>query len=334
MNKKKYIKGNYPDLFTAAGKAKIDAEEIVNELGYRNCALPRTHYKDESLSVKIRFILSYLQTYLSLCGNNILFFQYPSTKAFKFLTLAKKRKCKIILLIHDLNCLRGASVPRELKCIEMADVVIVHTQAMRKWLEDKGIRKKYIVLEIFDYLKAQESPTPTDYSNIRVAFAGNIGKSVFIDQLEFNNIALDLFGVGAEHRVLNKGVTYKGCYPPEELAKHITAHYGLVWDGDSIETCDGDLGNYLRIIASHKLSMYLSAGIPVIVWEDSAMADYVRNNNVGIAVKSLKDLDRILPEIPSTTYNEMRHNVKKIAGKLKSGNYLKIAIAKAEQEIK
>ena len=329
--KKKYIQGNYPDKFTAGGKAKIDAEEVANKLGYNNCGLKRTYYKSQSIAVNLRYLLSRIKVWFGLKQNSLLFFQFPSTKAVKFERIAKARNCKIIMLIHDLMSPRGHIRKSELECLSLADVLIVHTEAMKQWLISQGIDKPYVVLEIFDYLNATDSPLPDDYNTIKVAFAGNLGKSNFLDKLSFNNITLQLFGIGFEKRNLKSGISYIGCYPPDHLAEHIKAHYGLVWDGDSIDTCDGERGEYLRLISPHKLSMYLSAGIPAIVWEDSAMANFVKEYEVGLTIKSLEELDTLLPSIPADEYNKMRKNVSTLSKSLGNGHYLTSAIKKAEE---
>lgn len=329
--KKKYIAGNYPDLYTAGGKAKIDAEDIVRQLNYVNGGANRGKYRDKSVQVKLRYLYSRLKLWLNIGRGDILFFQFPSTKHYKTALFAKNRGCKIIMLVHDLNSLRGKIVKTEQLCLELADVLIVHTEQMKEWLISKGLKKDYVVLDIFDYLNATKGPEPLDYNDIRIAFAGNLGKSLFLDKLVLNNVTLELFGIGIDQRTLQKGLTYKGTFSPEDLANHMKVHYGLVWDGDSIDTCEGPLGSYLKLIASHKLSMYLSAGIPVIVWEESAMAAFVKRHGVGVAIKGLRELDQLPKLISADKYEGMRNNTKEISKFLSEGKFLKKAVVEAEK---
>lgn len=328
--KRQYIQGNYPDKYTAGGKAKIDAEEVVDKLGYDNCGVKRSYYPDKSVAVNIRYLLSRFKVWAGLSKETVLFFQFPSTKAIKFETLAKKKGCRIIMLVHDLMSPRGRVRKSEFQCLSLADVIIVHTDAMKQWLISKGITKPIVILEIFDYLNATMSPIPEKYEAIQVAFAGNLGKSEFLDTLSFNSITLQLFGIGIENHKLKDGLVYKGCFPPDQLSEHMNVHYGLVWDGDSIDTCEGERGGYLKLIAPHKLSMYLSAGIPAIVWEGSAMAKFVKTHEVGLTIKSLKELDSLLPSISKERYEEMRRNVSRLSKSLSEGYYLTTAVKKAE----
>lgn len=328
--KKKYIQGNYSDKFTAGGKAKIDAEEIVDKLGYVNCGVKRSYYPDKSIAVNLRYLLSRIKVWFGLDKETVLFFQFPSTKAVKFEMLAKKKGCRIIMLVHDLMSPRGLVRKTEFQCLSLADVIIVHTEAMKDWLISKGITQPIVILEIFDYLNATQSPMPKNYDSIQVGFAGNLGKSDFLDELSFKSITLQLFGIGIEKHQLKSGLVYKGCFAPDQLADHMSVHYGLVWDGDSIDTCEGERGGYLKLIAPHKLSMYLSAGIPAIVWEESAMAKFVKDHKVGLTIKSLKDLDTLLPSISKEEYAEMRRNAADISKSLGGGYYLSTAVKKAE----
>ena len=126
---------------------------------------------------------------------------------------------------------------------------------------------------------------------------------------------------------------YQGCYPPEKLGRNLKSDFGLVWDGESTKTCSGIGGEYLRLIAPHKLSMYLSVGMPVIVWEESAMASFVTTNNVGVAIKDLKELESRIGSLTQDEIKNMRENASEMAKRLKSGYYLSNALSRAEKVI-
>lgn len=325
---KQYIAGNYPDTFTASSKAKLDAEEILKNLGFSNCGLSQSHIPAKTPKAYLRLIRSIMKTALSMSKNGILFLQHPCSADIRYAKIAKKRNNKIILLIHDLNHLRDWNDKGELELIEMADVIIVHTSEMAQLLKSYGIDKEFVVLEIFDYLHGSTVPERNN-NNIKVAFAGNLGKSKFLEKIKFENINLNLYGIGGENKEYQRGIEYKGCFPPDKLAENMEADYGLVWDGDSIQECTGQLGEYLRIIAPHKLSMYLSAKLPVIVWSESAMAKFVEKYNVGITISSLEEIEKKLPPINSKEYEILKNNVNDISHKLSEGYFLTKALDKA-----
>lgn len=77
---------------------------------------------------------------------------------------------------------------------------------------------------------------------------------------------------------------------------------GLVWDGESVDSCTGQYGEYLKINSPFKFSLYLAANRPVVVWSKSALASYVKEYKLGICVDSLKDIEKT---IKSLTIDEL-----------------------------
>lgn len=332
MSKKKFfISGNYPDRFTASGKAKIDVEEILCQKDFFNVGLKQSRYKAKSFKAYLRLILSIGKIYGFLKGNGYVLIQHPRSQNLRYIKLAKRRNLKVVVLIHDLNSLRDWDDTNEKEILNAADILIVHTEAMRDWLKSKNIGKEYVVLELFDYLHASQVNSVHDSNKYQIAFAGNLGKSQFIDKLNPKKVNVNLYGIGIEKRKLNSGVEYKGCFPPDKLAENIIADFGLVWDGDDIDTCGGQLGEYLRLISPHKLSMYLSSGLPVIVWKQSAMAPFVEKHDVGITIESLSEIDEKIANMSNEDYDKLRNNVSSISKKLSAGYFMSKAVENAQR---
>ena len=117
------------------------------------------------------------------------------------------------------------------------------------------------------------------------------------------------------------------------MIQNLQGKYGLVWDGDTIETCSGGKGEYLRINNPHKLSLYLAIGLPVIIWDEAAEADFVLKEHVGITVKSLYELSDKLSKVSDSDYENMKHNAQIVGARLRNGEYMTKAIKKAEEKI-
>ena len=96
-----------------------------------------------------------------------------------------------------------------------------------------------------------------------------------------------------------------------------------MWDGDSVETCSGAWGEYLKYNNPHKASLYLASGIPVIIWERAALANYILQNDVGITIRSLEDLDDVLSTISQNRYIQLRKNAIKQSEIIRSGENTK-----------
>ena len=170
------------------------------------------------------------------------------------------------------------------------------------------------------------SPKSKSYDKT-VCFAGNLFKSTFLQKLAMEEHKIDVYG---PNKLDNypECIDYKGQFSPEELPNHLNQSFGLIWDGDSIETCEGHYGEYMKFNNPHKTSLYITTGLPILIWREAAMAQFVINNNIGIAIDSLIDLDKILDDVTIDEYRVMRKNVLELSKDLKNGNYTKRIVKK------
>jgi hypothetical protein len=228
--------------------------------------------------------------------------------------------------VHDLDYIRENDRKRrkkEIRTFNLADELIVHTPAMADELKKQGVRVPLKILILFDYLTSINDvyKEPDIHS---VVFAGNIRKSDFVELLINNdiwNIKTFMYGVNNLEYPENSNFHYKGIFTSEDISQ-IKGAWGLVWDGDSIETCSSNKGLYLRYNSSHKISLYLVAEKPVIVWSQSSLRYFVEEQGIGIVVDSLLDIPELLSGITETHYREYVENVKKISEKLRAGAFL------------
>ncbi len=75
-----------------------------------------------------------------------------------------------------------------------------------------------------------------------------------------------------------------------------------------------------------KASFYLRAGLPIIVWKESAIAPLVEEKGVGFAINSLKELPGRLASISEEEYAGMLTQTKQMAIAINNGENLKKAI--------
>lgn len=326
-----FISKNYKDRYTASSKAKMDCERIVEKKGFKNIGLPSTCFQKYYIGRLLTFI-SNKYALMRMPTNSIAFLQYPVYGYSNQVNECIRNKNKIITIVHDLNVLRGIDQFSNIKILEFSDILIVHTEQMRGWLVSHLNVKKVLVLSLFDYLYSEVEDCGDCKCNFdlkSVAFAGNLKKSVFLDKVRFDRIQLNIFGSGIEFRSLNEGCVYQGCFYPYDLRKHLNSMFGLVWDGDSIETCSGETGEYLKYNIPHKLSMYISCGIPVIVWSQSAMADFVFNKKIGLVIDSIAEIEEIISKLSKSDYENMYANVMSLKVKVTSGYFLSKSIEEA-----
>ena len=143
------------------------------------------------------------------------------------------------------------------------------------------------------------------------------------------SVVFQLMGINYDDTYENSNVTYLGAFSPDDVPNHLTNGFGLVWDGDSLDTCSGPTGNYLRYNNPHKLSLYLASGLPVIVWGDSAEADFVLKNGLGLTVSSLRELETQLADLSEEEYSVFLSNVRKVSKQLRDGHFLKQALSRS-----
>ena len=216
-----------------------------------------------------------------------------------------------------------ADVSEEIKNFNSFNYIIAHNQSMIKWLKDNGVTSPIISLEIFDYLYCGPS---VNLNKREVVFAGNLQKSTFLKMMNPSNYSLNLFG--NEFVSESKNVHYFGSFHPDKLIENLKGGFGLVWDGDSLDECTGSTGKYLQFNNPHKTSLYVAAGLPIIIWKKAALAEFIDKYNIGICINSLHDLDDILLKVTDEEYNVMVNNMQVVREDLINGKFLENALNK------
>ena len=75
------------------------------------------------------------------------------------------------------------------------------------------------------------------------------------------------------------------------------------------------------------------SGLPIIVWENAAIAKFVLKEKIGITIGSLYEIQDKLDALTENEYIDMRENTKPIASKLSKGGFLKTALDLLMEEI-
>jgi len=313
----------------AGFKARVDVENIVS-----GRYTPLYPYKNRNN--RLSQMLQLFREMRKVNKDDYILVQYPLVTFNKIAKHIMKSK-KIILLIHDLNELRfGKAVTTEEKqVIDKAVAIISHNSKMTEYLKGHGISgEKIFNLDIFDYLAEMKPAADHTDDECCMCFAGNLEKSTFIYNLPKNTTALGFNAYGINYKEdKNADINYMGSFEPSELLDVLKGRFGLVWDGEKCDTCSGCLGNYMRYNNPHKLSMYIAAGIPVIVWSESAAADFVKSKNIGFSVGSLAEIPEIIEKMDKDKYLAYRDNTLKIREQIIQGESLKRILDAVEKYI-
>ena len=349
---KYYLKEEFlkdKNIKNAGNKARNDVEEIVKQEGFSPLLLTvEDWYKMRTIKAQQHKSKALAQAFSRLKPGDQLLIQFPMLHHSFFTTyLVKKlqaRGVKVYFIIHDLEVLRYANldtVPlkhkirvhlQESSLLKQADGLIAHNPVMKSVLVDKGISEKKIVsLGIFDYLIPDFQEKEELSKDQPIIVAGNLAqeKAGYLYDLP-SSPAYNLYGVGFDETRKLANQEYFGSFLPDELPAALSGGFGLVWDGDSSETCSGVFGEYLRYNNSHKASLYLASGFPLVVWKQSALSSFVLENQCGIAVESLHDLAQVIEQLTQNDYQKLLKNVRSVGQKIRKGNYLHTALSQYE----
>lgn len=324
----KYI----PSDKNANQKAPEDIENIFKK-NFGN--VYRIYYTNRRVVRNIDLIRNYLKLkWLKNKKNIVLFVQWPlySKKPFQDDFVFRLRFKKTVAVIHDIDSLRffpndSERIKKDIEIFNKFNIIICHNSNMKNWLKNNGVKTSIINIKLFDYLgeNFQNIIHEKDY---RIIFAGNLDKSIFLKNIDTVLCKRILIYGSLPKYALPKNIIYKGSYSPNELRKKIEGEFGLIWDGESSESCIGENGNYMKFNNPHKLSLYISCGLPVIVWSKAAIADFIVTHKIGIIVNDLKQIDFILDSINNEQYQEYLNNVKKLKTQILNGEYTKNVIRK------
>ena len=331
----------------AGNKARNDVEEIVKREGYQPLLLTvEDWYQMGTVKAQQHKAKALAQAFSQLKSGDQLLIQFPMLHHSFFTTrLVRKiqrRGVQVYFIIHDLEALRYANldtVPlkhkirvhlQESSLLKVVDGVIAHNPIMKSVLVEKGLPEhKLVSLEIFDYLIPNYQEKDGQSKDQPIIVAGNLAqeKAGYLYQLPARP-AYNLYGVGFDESRALENEAYFGSFLPDELPAALEGGFGLVWDGDSAETCSGVFGEYLRYNNSHKASLYLASGFPLVVWKQSALSHFVLEKNCGVAVESLHDLKNTIENLSDADYQELVANAKNIGKKIRDGFYLTSALKK------
>lgn len=337
--------------FNAGLKAPQDCEKILLQKGYQKICIPLFHGGNKIIN-KAKNFLKYTVLF-HLKSESVIVVQHPqyiSGLYMDFLKWVKRlKRCSFIFIIHDLESLRCLFIENQIryqkidkKMYEIGDIMIAHNEKMKKYMvEQCNVPEgKIVVLHLFDYLSENIRQFKTDdvSKDDGVIIAGNLhrDKTGYIYKLTqlHTHTKFNLYGVNWDKQENeHQNWEYKGSFTPEELPKHLEGAFGLVWDGDSTQICNGAAGKYVQYNNPHKVSLYIASGIPVLIWEKAAMAEFVTENQIGVALDNLNCIDEVIEKITEEEYHNMRENIQKISERVRRGDYISEAIMEAEKRL-
>ena len=314
------------DIVHGGMKARLDVEAFLRDSGKWDVF---DTGRMKSKPARLLRIVRSLVWLLRQPRRTVFLLQYPihGGRAQRAIGALLLRRFRVAVMLHDLDELRDGTGTPPTSLLERASFII-STGRLHERLDNTLKDIPLSVLELWDYrVVADFSPGPCDPAS-PVLFAGSLWpvKVSWLYRRDANRPGLCISGHGYD--LANNpgcGDTLRPSFPPDNPVFNPAVGWGLIWDGHKIDGADA-ADDYERINQPHKLSLYLTCGLPVIVWDKSYAARWVTANGCGIVTPSLADIPGILAKITPAEHEGMRRRSLACGAKVSHGYYLLAAL--------
>lgn len=328
LNRQSYLENN------GGSKAINDCMAIALANGYKEIPF----YKKQKYLSFIRLLCCPAKSQLLIQHP----LRLPKIYGKLFRNIIRIKKFHTVTIIHDLEMLRKVYVKNEeeneeeMEWLKEYKEIIAHNNSMRNFLLTEFClpANNIYTLGIFDYLLAGTPKENFGGDRMAAVIAGNLTRTraeylYHLSELKLDRLTISLYGFGYEQVSEIKGIKYKGQLSSEEIPDEISQYgWGIAWDGNSLYTCSGETGEYLQYINQHRISLYLASGIPVITWEKSGLSSFIKENSIGICVRTFLEIQETIEKITDEEYFLMRKNAYRMGLQLRKGAYFTEALSK------
>lgn len=293
--------------------------EIARGLGYREIGIYYYNVASDSPSERSKRLDGIMA---SISFGDIVILQSPTWNGWEFdhefVHKLKDLRVQLVVFIHDVGPLMFPSnaylMPNYMAMYNQADVVIVPSEKMLQRLREQGLTvEKVLIQGLWDHPHQLQLERPL--FKRQLFFAGSLERFPDLQNWTYGT-PLRVFA-NQEKTNPHANLTIEGWRRDEALLLELSqGGFGLVWDtvSNSEENTD-----YYQLNASHKLSTYLTAGIPVIVPRSLSASHLIEERGLGFVVDSLEEADRRVQEITEGSYHEMLERVAGLSFLLKEG---------------
>lgn len=240
-----------------------------------------------------------------------------------YLILLLKR-IKLIIVAIDLDKFRSYKYNDriEKRIYRKAAAVIAQTEKMKDVMLENGYVTPHNKVYIGNFWTILSKYNPEHDTNFgyTLAYCGNFKREAFI--LRLPELGNDFkFNVYCNKDNFDAyGLEFHSSDGIARRIQDIEGAWGLVWEGDMLETCTGHYREYLKMVYSYKASLYIAAGKPLIVWSGSAIADIVSENKLGIVVDNLFEIHEKIASLTVDDKLLMCKNVRRWSEIVRSGS--------------
>ena len=320
-----------------AEKARGDVAELSAAYGYALLtteALPKAEKWYQQLEQYARTVIDWGKLFFKLHHGDLLLVQYPYHPA-RMAPIARWalhflqwKGAKTAAWVHDLDSLRNLEDASarwsDQELLVRFDQVIAQTQRMKDYLVGQGMQEDDVItLGLQDLV--EQGDVPVRELGMSVCVAGDLSRkrSRYLHDLPRTKVQWHLFGEGWKGKAKRTDITWHG-----GKLENLEGTFGLLWGGMSCQGITGANGAYAMIASPRTASLYLTQGMPLIVWKWSAMAAFVRENKLGLVVDCIGAIPSAIANLSGEEYAEMAGNARAFGEKLRKGEMTRAALEK------
>lgn len=131
--------------------------------------------------------------------------------------------------------------------------------------------------------------------------------------------SVNIYGIEWDKVRLTSNFHYNGYSTSKDILNKLKGDFGLIWSGDETNVCAGSKGKYYEYATPHKLSMYIMAGMPIIVPNNFSIKKEILDLNIGLVINSLGEIEEKLNKISKEEYLNMQKNVIEVQKEISKG---------------
>ena len=316
-------------------KAIQDVQRIAGEEGYvaLNPTVPAVPQKWwQWVTLMGRTVFEWSKLFFKLHHGDLLLVQYPcapveAAPVLKVaLHLLQWKGAKTAAYIHDLDSLRrvkdASARWSDQELLPRFDRLIVHNGRMAAYMVGQGAKEEHVVqLGLQDVLS--NIPAPERTLEMSLCVMGDLSRkrSYYLHELPKGKLTWHLYGDNWKVKHNRPDMVYHG-----GKAEMLEGAFGLVWEGVSTKTVTGAAGAYMMLTSPRKASCYLAQGMPVIVWKWSALADFVRENHLGLVVDTIGEIPGRVAALSAEEYAVMAAAARVWGEKIRKGDMTRAAL--------
>jgi len=317
----------------AIQKVNADVVSIAKNMGYQELPIARYNASEDSpeiMAARIQGMISGVKE------GDLVVCLHPILNGFTFdvslVSALKQRGVKLVINIFDTEKLRYPEylgeqydqIGKEHVLFNQADYLIVHNKNMEEALKAVGVKTPMIQRGPFDYLMPAEEVKLSEHLERKITFVGSFDKSPFLKDWAYQT-PLSAFG---------SLQTSEGPYPLSDQVDYLGMEnflqdmprdaFGIFWDeGYNYQV-------YSQYTSPHKVALYLSTGLPVIVWEGAGIAAFIKREGLGYTVKSLDEIDGLLASKTDEELLRLKARTNYFSYFLRNGAFTKRALSELE----